>query len=88
MIHFVQIKNIIGPKIKIARKNSQMSQMELAAQLQVLGIGIDRSAIAKIETGRRPISDIEIAMIANILKVQIPWLFEDSKEWLSYFSKK
>jgi transcriptional regulator with XRE-family HTH domain len=43
-------------------------------------INIDRSGIAKIETDRRPVSDIEIAAIAKILKVPISWLFEESKE--------
>lgn len=74
-------KNIIGPKIRVARINALISQEKLAARLQVLGIRIDRSAIAKIETGRRPVSDIEIAAIADILAVQIPWLFTDSKMW-------
>ncbi len=53
--------------------------MELAAQLQLFGITIDRSGIAKLETGRRPVSDIEVAAIAKVLKVSIPWLFEESK---------
>jgi len=57
-----------------------MSQDKLAARLQVVGINIGRSAIAKIETGRRPVSDIEIAAIADILGVEIPWLFAESKD--------
>jgi len=56
--------------------------MELAARLQLLGITIDRSAIAKLETGRRPVSDIEVAAIAKVLKVPIPWLFEESNNIL------
>ncbi|AKG53120.1 hypothetical protein DGWBC_0436 [Dehalogenimonas sp. WBC-2] len=46
-----------------------------------MGIKIDRSAIAKIETGRRPVSDIEIAAIADILTIQLPWLFAESRAW-------
>lgn len=72
----VRRKNIIGSRIRIARKESKITQMELAAQLQLLGINLDRSGIAKLEGGRRPISDIEIAAIAKILKVTITWLFE------------
>lgn len=64
-----------------------MSQAKLAARMQIDGIKIDRSAIAKIETGRRPISDIEIAFIAQILDVEIPWLFADSKERMLAQSK-
>ena len=52
--------------------------MTLAAQLQLIGISMDRSAIAKIETGRRPVSDIEVAAIAKVLKKEIPWLYQDS----------
>ena len=78
--HFVQHKNIIGPRVKKARKEVGVTQADLAAQLQVLGITIDRSAIAKIETGRRPISDIEVAAISKILKVKIDWLFAEHGE--------
>ena len=74
-------KNIIGPKIRTARNNSDMSQEKLAARLQVMGIRIDRSAIAKIETGRRPVSDIEIAAIAETLGIELSWLFADRKDW-------
>lgn len=56
-----------------------MTQLELAARLQVLGIIIDRSGIAKLEGGKRPVSDIEVAALAEVLKVSIPWLFEESK---------
>ena len=73
-------KNIVGPRVRKARKESQVTQMELAAQLQLLGISIDRSAIAKLESGRRPASDIEIAAIAKVLKVPISWLFEEDIE--------
>ncbi len=73
-------KNIVGPRIRKARKESQVTQMELAAQLQLLGISIDRSAIAKLESGSRPASDIEVAAIAKVLKVPISWLFEEDIE--------
>jgi len=75
-------KNIIGSRVRKARKESRVTQMELAAQLQLLGITIDRSGIAKLESGRRPASDIEVAAIAKILKVSIPWLFEESNNLL------
>jgi transcriptional regulator with XRE-family HTH domain len=77
----VRSKNIIGPKIRAARDNARISQAKLAARLQIMGIKIDRSAIAKIETGRRPVSDIEIAAIADILTIQLPWLFAESRTW-------
>jgi len=74
----VSRKNIVGSRVRRARKEAGITQMKLAAQLQLLGIKIDRSSIAKLESGIRPASDIEIAAIARILNVPIAWLFEDS----------
>ena len=69
--------NIVGSRVRKARKESKITQMELAAQLQVSGIKIDRSGLSKLESGGRPVSDIEVAAIAKILKVPISWLFEE-----------
>lgn len=71
-------KNIVGLSIRTARKAAGKSQMQLAADLQLLGIKIDRSTIAKLESGKRPATDIEIIAIAKILSVSITSLFEDS----------
>ena len=79
-------KNIIGLNIRKARKNANMTQMELAGQLQLLGIRIDRATIAKIELGIRPLSDIEIIAISRVLKISLSSLFGESEvlfnEWL------
>lgn len=80
IIQLVSRKNIVGPRVRKARKKLRITQMDLAARLQVLGISIDRSGIAKLESGRRPASDIEVAALAKILNVPIPWLFEESNE--------
>ena len=56
-----------------------MTQMELAGQLQLLGIRIDRATIAKIELGIRPLSDIEIIAISKVLKIAINLLFGESE---------
>ncbi len=81
----VRRKNIIGAKVREARKKKGVTQLELAAHLQLFGITIDRSGIAKLESDRRPASDIEVAAIARILKVSIPWLFEESNRLLDSF---
>ncbi len=54
--------------------------MDLAARLQVLGINIDRSAISKLESGGRPVTDVEVAAIARVLKVPMSWLLEEGSE--------
>lgn len=81
-------KNIVGSNIKIARRESGISQAELAARLQILGISVDRSAIAKIETDRRPVSDFEIAAISKILNVQIEWLFSQHEDWFKQLAEQ
>ena len=58
--------------------------MKLAAEMQLLGMKIDRSVIAKLESGRRPVSDIEIIAIAKILNVPISELFEDSSQLFAH----
>lgn len=75
----VRRKNIIGLNVRNARKNAGMTQMELAGQLQLLGIRIDRATIAKIELGIRPLSDIEIIAIAKALKTNVNGLFSESE---------
>jgi transcriptional regulator with XRE-family HTH domain len=65
-----------------------VTQIKLAAQLQLLGIKIERSGIAKLKTGRRPVSDIKITAIAKILNVYMPWLFEDSNESFMRLTEK
>lgn len=73
-------KNIVGPRVREARREARVTQMELAARLQLLGIPIDRSGIAKLESRRRPASDIEVAAIARVLKVPITWLYEETDD--------
>jgi len=72
----VRAKNIVGQRVRQARKEKGIIQMALAAKLQLLGVTIDRSGIAKLETGRRPVSDIEIAAISKVLGVEIHWMFD------------
>jgi len=74
----MQKRNIIGSHVRRARKASKITQRDLVAQLQVLGIKIDQAGLSKLENGSRPITDIEIAAIAKILKVPISRLFEGS----------
>ncbi len=73
------MKNVVGPKIREARYSGgrKVTQQELAARLQALGIDIDRTAISKIEAGRRPVTDIEIVALGKVLGVKITELFGD-----------
>ncbi len=48
----------------------------MVGRLARLGIQLNQSQIAKIESGHRPVLDYEIAAIAKALKVPIQALFE------------
>lgn len=69
-------KNIIGPNLKVARFNSQLTQQELSIKLEVLAIYIDRASISKIERQRRIVTDFELVALAKVLNVSTSWLLE------------
>lgn len=45
--------NRCGKKVAEIRKNSGISQRELADSLQLLGLDVDKNAIQRIEAGKR-----------------------------------
>ncbi len=71
-------KNYIGDRIRKARNEAKppITQNELIARLEILGIIINQSSLSKIENGSRPVSDIEADAFSKALKVSISWLFE------------
>ena len=73
-------KNIVGVRVREARKATipLITQTDLVARLQVLGITIDQSGLSKLEGGQRPVSDIEVAALAKALNVSVSWLFEET----------
>lgn len=66
--------NVSGDRIHQARTAKRLSQNDLAARMQVNGIGIGREAISRIETGDRFVTDYELAILARILGVSMEWL--------------
>lgn len=70
-------KNMCGDRVHEARCKLRMTQSELAAQLQIQGIIIERDSISRIEIGTRFVADYELKHIAKILKVSIEWLLGD-----------
>ena len=61
------IETKIGQNIRTIRENAGMTQDALAAQLQLHGCDITRSAVAKIEVGQRHLYPDEIILIRKIL---------------------
>jgi len=74
-------KNLVGARVQQARKKAKppITQLELVARLQVLGMKIDQPGLSKLEGGRRPVFDIEVVALAETLKVSVTWLLEGDK---------
>ena len=69
-------KNVSGKKIKEIRQQRGLTQSDLAAQLQVNGIIIERDSISRIEIGTRFVADYELMIIAQILNVPVDSLLD------------
>ncbi|MBP3328062.1 MAG: XRE family transcriptional regulator [Clostridia bacterium] len=67
-------KNIIGARVTKARKAQDMKQIELLTKLQLKGIEMSTPALSLLEGQKRPVSDIELNAIADILNVSVDWL--------------
>ena len=67
-------RNIIGARVTEARKAQGMKQNELLAKLQLAGVDISSPALSLLEGQKRPVSDIELNALANILNVSVDWL--------------
>lgn len=65
----------IGIRIRTLREARELTQEQLAAQLQARGCGITRSALAKIEVGQRHLYAREIKLLHEILGVPYEQLF-------------
>jgi hypothetical protein len=76
----MEARNIVGSRISQARKAAKprITQRDLVARLQVLGIMIDQSCLSKIENRQRPVSDIEVVAFARALKVSPASLLEEN----------
>ena len=67
-------RNIVGKRVTEARMKQNMKQVELLARLQVAGIEISSPALSLLEGQKRPVSDIELNALADILHVSVDWL--------------
>lgn len=56
----------------------KLTQEQLSAKLQIKGIDITRSALAKIEVGQRHIYPDEIKGIKDILDISYDQIFPDN----------
>ena len=69
-------KNVCGPRIRALRRQRKLSQEELAAQLQLLGLDSERGVIKRIENGERYVNDLELQIIARFFQVSYQYLID------------
>ncbi len=67
-------KNLVGARVTEARQMRGMKQVELLARLQTRGIDISIPALSLLEGQKRPVTDIELAALSDILSVSVDWL--------------
>ena len=67
-------RNLIGARVTLARKNKGMKQVDLLAKLQLAGVDMSVPALSLLEGQKRPVSDIELNGLADILQVSVDWL--------------
>ena len=63
--------NICGVKIAKLRKNLHISQRQLADNLQLINLDIDKNAVQRIESGQRFVTDIELIALAKVFDTTI-----------------
>ena len=51
-----------------------LTQEDLSAKLALIGVLMDRAAVAKIEANLRRVLDFELKAIARVLCVRVDWL--------------
>ena len=70
-------KNISGPRIKEARVEKKMLQVDVVAILNVdFGIKLDSSAFGRIERCQRSVNDYELLALSKILEVPLDYLLQ------------
>lgn len=72
-------KNLSGPRLRALREKAGLSQEELTAQLQLLGMDSERGVIKRIENGDRTVSDLELQLLATYFHVSYQYLIDGTE---------
>ena len=72
--------NITGSQIRKLRSQLDLSQEQLSAKCQRVGLDISRGTLAKIEAGVRCVSDQEALLLAQALGIGVSDLFPKGKK--------
>ena len=67
-------RNIVGARVTEARKALGMKQVDLLAKLQLAGVDMSIPALSLLEGQKRPVTDIELKALSDVLQVSADWL--------------
>ncbi len=76
-IAFGNNNNIIYKQLKLQRIKANLTQGELAAKMQAMGVNMDQQMISQIERNERIVTDYELACLCRILHVSEQDLLQD-----------
>jgi transcriptional regulator with XRE-family HTH domain len=76
-LSFMKKRNWIGSNLKKIRILNGLSQEQLIAQLNLLGLDLDRTSLSRIENQNREVYDYELVYFSKALKVNIVDLYDD-----------
>lgn len=62
--------NLFGPSLQAFRRSKNWTQEQFAARLQKNGWDIDMATLARIEIGKRTLTDFELAFLLRVLGVR------------------
>ena len=62
-------KNLISDNLIELRKAHNLSQRDLAKELQLRGCDMDKNVITRIETQKRYVTDIELQKLCEVFQV-------------------
>lgn len=77
-------KNLIGQRLKALHEDRGWSQRDLAYQLQLIGMDMDKNVITRIETNKRYVTDLEIRAIARLFNVSYQYLIDGKERGRSF----
>jgi len=64
-------RNTIGSQVQKLRNLKELTQDDLIARCDLLGFELAQNTLAKIETGTRGVSDLEMILFSKALRVDL-----------------
>jgi transcriptional regulator with XRE-family HTH domain len=67
--------NVIGPQVRQLREQKGWNQTQLTVKLQLADWDTSQGSLSRLENGERRITDLELFVLADVLKVKLEDLF-------------